>query len=163
MKIEKDKVVSIDYKLTNSKNETVDSSEGRAQLVYMHGNGNLIPGLEKDLEGKASGDILKVSIQPEEGYGVRDDRKRVEVPIEMFKGVDVDEIRPGMQFQARNKEGSVELLTVAAVNGDKVIIDANHPLAGETLNFDVTIRDIREATAEELAHGHVHGPGGHHH
>ena len=163
MKIEKDKVVSIDYKLTNSKNETVDSSEGRAPLVYMHGNGNLIPGLEKELEGKVSGDTLKVSIQPEEGYGVRDDKKRVEVPIEMFKGVDVDEIRPGMQFQARNKEGAVELLTVAEVNGDKVIIDANHPLAGEVLNFDVTVRDIREASAEELAHGHVHGPGGHHH
>ena len=163
MKIEKNKVVSIDYKLTNNKNETIDSSEGRAPLVYMHGNGNLIPGLEKELEGKASGDTLKVSIQPEEGYGVRDDKKRVEVPIEMFKGVDVAEIKPGMQFQARNKEGAVELLTVAEVNGDKVIIDANHPLAGEVLNFDVTIRDIREASAEELAHGHVHGPGGHHH
>ncbi|MGB8355932.1 MAG: peptidylprolyl isomerase [Chthoniobacteraceae bacterium] len=163
MKIEKNKVVSIDYKLTNNKNETIDSSEGRAPLVYMHGNGNLIPGLEKELEGKASGDTLKVSIQPEEGYGVRDDKKRVEVPIEMFKGVEVDEIKLGMQFQARNKEGAVELLTVAEVNGDKVIIDANHPLAGEVLNFDVTVRDIREASAEELAHGHVHGPGGHHH
>ena len=163
MKIEKNKVVSIDYKLTNNKNETIDSSEGRAPLVYMHGNGNLIPGLEKELEGKASGDTLKVSIQPEEGYGVRDDKKRVEVPIEMFKGVEVDEIKPGMQFQARNKEGAVELLTVAEINGDKVIIDANHPLAGEVLNFDVTVRDIREASAEELAHGHVHGPGGHHH
>jgi len=161
MKIEKNKVVSIDYTLTNNKNETVDSSEGREPLAYLHGNGNLIPGLEKELEGKVSGDKLIVSIPPEEGYGVRDDAKRVEVPLEMFKGV--DEVKPGMQFQARNKEGSVELLTVAAVNGDKVIIDANHPLAGETLNFDVTIRDIREATAEELAHGHVHGPGGHHH
>lgn len=161
MKIEKNKVVSIDYTLTNNKNETVDSSEGREPLTYLHGNGNLIPGLEKELEGKASGDTLKVSIPPEEGYGVRDDKKRVEVPREMFKGV--DEVKPGMQFQARNPEGAVELLTVAEVIGDKVIIDANHPLAGETLNFDVTIRDIREASAEELAHGHVHGPGGHHH
>ena len=161
MKIEKNKVVSIDYKLTNNKNETVDSSEGREPLAYLHGNGNLIPGLEKALDGKASGDKLTVSIPPEEGYGLRDDTKRIDIPLEVFKGV--DEVKPGMQFQARNKEGAVELLTVVAVAGDKVTIDANHPLAGETLNFDVTVRDIREATAEELAHGHVHGVGGHHH
>lgn len=161
MKIEKDKVVSIDYKLTNDKNETVDSSEGREPLAYLHGNGNLIPGLEKALDGKASGDKLTVRIPPEEGYGRRDDSKRIDVPLEVFKGA--EEVKPGMQFQARNKEGAVELLTVVAVAGDKVTIDANHPLAGETLNFDVTVRAIREATAEELAHGHVHGPGVHHH
>ncbi len=161
MKVEKDKVVSIDYKLTNNKNETVDSSEGREPLAYLHGNGNLISGLEKALDGKTSGDKLTVSIPPEEGYGLRDDSKRIDIPREVFKGV--DEVKPGMQFQARNKGGAVELLTVVVVAGDKVTIDANHPLAGETLNFDVTVRDIREATAEELAHGHVHGAGGHHH
>ncbi len=161
MKIEKNKVVSIDYKLTNDKNETVDSSEGREPLAYLHGNGNLIPGLEKALDGKVSGDKLTVSIPPEEGYGLRDDSKRIDIPREVFKGV--DEVKPGMQFQARNKEGAVELLTVVAVEGDKITIDANHPLAGETLNFDVTVKEIREATAEELAHGHVHGAGGHHH
>ena len=161
MKIEKNKVVSIDYKLTNNKNETVDTSEGREPLSYLHGHGNLIPGLEKALDGKISGDKLTVSIPPEEGYGLRDDSKRIDIPREVFKGV--DEVKPGMQFQARNKEGAVELLTVVAVADDKVTIDANHPLAGETLNFDVTVRDIREATAEELAHGHVHGVGGHHH
>lgn len=161
MKIEKNKVVSIDYKLTNDKNETVDSSEGRAPLAYLHGNNNLISGLEKALEGKVSGDTLKVSIAPEEGYGVRDDSKRFEIPREVFK--DVDEVIPGMQFQARAKNGGVELLTVVAVKDGTVIVDANHPLAGETLHFDVTVRDIREATVEELAHGHVHGPGGHHH
>ena len=161
MKIEKNKVVSIDYKLTNDKNETVDSSEGREPLAYLHGNGNLIAGLEKALDGKISGDKLTVSIPPEEGYGLRDDAKLIEIPREVFKGV--DEVKPGMQFQARNKEGAVELLTVLAVAGDKVTIDANHPLAGETLNFDVTVRDVREATAEELAHGHVPGAGGHHH
>lgn len=161
MKIEKNKVVSIDYKLTNDKNETVDQSAEGAPLAYLHGNGNLIPGLEKELEGKATGDKLKVSVPPEEGYGVRDDSKQIEIPREVFKGV--DEVKPGMQFQARGPGGMVELIRVIAVNGDKVSIDTNHPLAGETLHFEVTVRDIREATQEELDHGHVHGPGGHHH
>ena len=161
MKIEKNKVVSIDYKLTNNKNEIIDTSEGREPLAYLHGNGNLIPGLEKALEGKAGGDTLKVSIPPEEGYGVRDDSKRTEIPRNVFK--DVDEVKPGMQFQARGPQGGVELLTVVSVADDKVTIDANHPLAGETLNFDVTVREVREPSAEELAHGHVHSPGGHHH
>jgi FKBP-type peptidyl-prolyl cis-trans isomerase SlyD len=160
MKIEKNKVVSIDYTLTNNANETLDTSEGRAPLAYLHGNGNLVAGLEKELEGKASGDAFRVSVAPEEGYGVRDESKRVEIPRDVFSGV--DEVKPGMVFQARGPSG-VEMVTVIAVADDKVTIDGNHPLAGETLNFAVTVRDIREATEEELQHGHVHGPGGHQH
>jgi FKBP-type peptidyl-prolyl cis-trans isomerase SlyD len=160
MKIEKDKVVSIDYTLTDSESEVIDSSEGGAPLSYLHGNGNLVPGLEKALEGKTTGESLKVSIPPEEGYGARDDQKMGEIPRSAFTGA--PDVQPGMQFQARGPQGT-QTVTVVAVENDTVIVDGNHPLAGETLNFDVTVREIRDATAEELQHGHAHGAGGHHH
>lgn len=159
MKIEKDKVVSIDYTLTDAESEVIDSSEGGAPLAYLHGNGNLVPGLEKALEGKTTGDSVQVSIPPEEGYGLRDERKMGEVPRSAFAGV--PDVQPGMQFQARGPNGT-ELVTVVAVGNDTVVVDGNHPLAGETLNFDVTVRDVRDATAQELEHGHAHGAGGVH-
>ncbi|MHA3771066.1 FKBP-type peptidyl-prolyl cis-trans isomerase [Verrucomicrobiota bacterium sgz303538] len=160
MKIEKDKVVSIDYTLTDGENEVIDSSKGGAPLAYLHGNGNLVPGLEKALEGKTTGESVKVSIPPEEGYGLRNEERVGEVPRSAFAGA--PDVQPGMQFQARGPHG-VELVTVVAVGNDTVTVDGNHPLAGETLNFDVTVRDVRDATAEELEHGHAHAPGGHHH
>ena len=160
MKIEKNKVVSIDYKLTGADGTVIDSSEGREPLAYLHGNGNIVTGLEEALDGKAAGDALTVSVPPEKGYGVRDESKIVEVPREQLKGA--DEIRPGMQFQAQTPEGN-QILTVAKVADASVTLDANHPLAGATLNFDVTVREVRAATEEEVSHGHVHGPGGHHH
>jgi FKBP-type peptidyl-prolyl cis-trans isomerase SlyD len=160
MNIEKDKVVSIDYTLTGDDGQVIDSSKGREPLHYLHGAGNIIPGLESALEGKAQGDQVNVSVPPEQGYGPRDERMVQAVPRASFGGV--AEIKPGMQFQAQTNAGP-RIITVVDVQGDQVMIDANHPLAGQTLNFDVNVRDVRDATQEELSHGHVHGPGGHHH
>lgn len=161
MQVGKDKVVAIDYTLTNNQGQVIDSSQGRDPLAYLHGKGNIIPGLEKQLEGKSVGDNVKAVVKPEEGYGNHDPRMVQQVPKAAFKGV--PEIKPGMQFQAQGPGGQVRLVTVTKVDGDNVTVDANHPLAGQTLNFDVTIKEVRDASAEELSHGHVHGPGGHQH
>lgn len=160
MKIEKNKVVSIDYKLTGSDGQVIDSSEGREPLAYLHGNGNIVSGLEEALEGKTTGDMLNVSVPPEKGYGLRDEAKTVEVPKDKLQGV--QEINPGMQFQAQTPEGP-QIFTVSKVGETSVTLDGNHPLAGATLNFDVQVREVRDASAEEVSHGHVHGPGGHQH
>ena len=159
MKIESGKVVSIDYKLTDNAGTVLDQSD-KEPLAYLHGKGNIISGLEEALEGKSSGDSLSVTIAPEKAYGVRDENKVMTVPREELK--DVSEVKVGMQFQVQTPSGPA-LLTVAEVAPTTVKLDANHPLAGTTLNFDVTIRDIREASAEEMDHGHVHGAGGHQH
>ncbi|HWP81515.1 MAG TPA: peptidylprolyl isomerase [Bacteroidota bacterium] len=159
MKIQKDKVVTIDYTLTDELGTLLDTSKGQEPLVYLHGNGNLISGLENALEGKSSGENLKVSIPPAQAYGEWDKNKLVEVPKSQFVGV--DELKVGMQFSAKSSAGE-QVVTVAKIEGDKVTIDANHPLAGKTLNFDVSVVDVRDATSEELSHGHVHGPGGAH-
>jgi len=160
MEIQKGKVVSIDYKLTNNDGEVLDSSEGREPLAYMHGSGQIVPGLEKELEGKAEGSNVKAAVQPDEAYGTRKDELVSQVDKQAFQGV--DEIKPGMQFQATTPQGT-QIITVQKVEGDQVTVDANHPLAGETLNFDVTVREVRDATEEEEQHGHAHGPGGHQH
>ena len=156
MKAEKGKVVSIHYTLKNDAGSVLDSSEGRDPLNYLHGHGNIIGGLESALEGKASGEKLDVQIAPEDGYGVRDDNLLQSVPRTQF---DPDQkIEPGMQFQAGQ-----QIVTVTEVSDDSVTVDGNHPLAGETLHFSVSVEEIRDASEEEIAHGHVHGPGGHHH
>lgn len=160
MQVSAQKVVSIHYTLTNDGGEVVDSSQGHEPLAYIHGEGNIIPGLEKALSGMSAGDTVKVSIPPEEGYGLRDEGLIHAVPRQAFHGV--DEILPGMQFHTDSRDGG-QLVTVVEVQGDTVILDGNHPMSGQTLHFDVEVTDVREATAEELAHGHVHGPGGHHH
>lgn len=160
MQVSAQKVVFIHYTLTNDDGEVIDSSEGHAPLAYIHGEGNIIPGLENALVGKSAGDTLKVSIPPEEGYGLRDDSLVQAVPKEAFHGV--DEILPGMQFHTETAEGG-QLVTVLEVQDDVVILDGNHPMSGQTLNFAVEVTEVRNATAEELAHGHVHGEGGHHH
>lgn len=160
MQVSAQKVVFIHYTLTNDDGEVLDSSEGQAPLAYIHGEGNIIPGLENALVGKSAGDTLKVSIPPEEGYGLRNEDLIQAVPKQAFHGV--DEILPGMQFHAESPEGG-QLVTVVDVQDDMVILDGNHPMSGLTLNFDVEVTEVRDATAEELAHGHVHGPGGHHH
>lgn len=160
MEIKSNKVVSINYTLTNAEGKVLDTSDGRAPLLYIHGKGNIIPGLEKALEGKKEGDKLKVTVAPEEAYGIRDERLVQIIPRSSFEGV--EEIEPGMQFQA-NFEGHPQIIVITKVEGDNITIDANHPLAGEQLTFDVAITEIRDATEEELEHGHVHGPNGHHH
>lgn len=156
MNITKDHVVSFDYQLTNSRSEMLDSSEDSGPLSYLHGYAHIIPGLEKALEGKKSGDNLNVVVPPVEAYGLRDERRMGQVERSIFpEGAD---IQPGMRFRATSENGS-DLVMVVAVEGDTITVDANHPLAGETLTFDVTIREVRPATADELSHGHVHGEG----
>jgi len=156
MQITSGKVVAIDYTLTDDKKQTLDTSEGGEPLTYLHGNDQIIFGLEKALNGKKAGDSFSVRIEPEEGYGVRDDSKLMTVPRSKVQGV--PNLKEGMQLQAGK-----QVVTVTKIAGDEITLDGNHPLAGEVLNFDVTVRDVRAATEEEIAHGHVHGPGGHHH
>ncbi len=160
MKISKDVVVSIEYTLRDDNGNVLDSSEGGEPLAYLHGNGNLIPGLEAQLEGKAANDTLKVVVAPADGYGELDAAQIVSVPKSQFAGV--TDLAVGMQFTASGPEGQ-HVVTVTKIEDDTITVDGNHPLAGQTLTFDVKIIDVREATEEELSHGHVHGAGGHHH
>jgi len=153
MIVEKDRVVSIDYTLRDNNGNLIDSSEGSDPLEYLHGNGNIIPGLEKALAGKKAGDKLTCSIAAADAYGERDDSLIFKVNKSEFEGADIE---VGMQFEAHGEEGA-QIVTVVGIEGEEVTIDANHPLAGETLNFDVKVVDVREATSEELEHGHVHG------
>ncbi len=161
MEISKEKIVSIDYTLTGPDGNVLDSSQGREPLLYMQGAGNLIAGLERELEGKKSGEQIKVTIAPADAYGERNEQMVQSVPRSAFAGI--DKIEPGMQFQGQTPTGQRTMVRVMEVSGDEVKIDANHPLAGVPLTFDVIIRDVREATDEEKSHGHAHGAGGHHH
>lgn len=159
MQVANDKVVSINYTLTDIDGKVLDSSKGNP-LVYLQGRNNIIPGLENALTGKAKGEKLNVSIPPEEAYGEFREDMIQEIPKTAFG--EITDIQPGMQFQMNSPNGPL-VITVQEVKEENVVVDANHPLAGETLNFDVEIMDVREATKEELDHGHVHGPNGHHH
>lgn len=159
MVIEKHRVVSIDYKLVDDDGDLIDSSDEGEPLVYLHGNGNIIPGLEKQLEGKKQGDSIACVLNPVDGYGERDESLVFTVGKDEFEGSEVD---VGMQFEAHGENGA-QIVTVISVEGDEVKVDANHPLAGEKLHFDVKVVDVREASAEELEHGHVHGAHDHHH
>jgi FKBP-type peptidyl-prolyl cis-trans isomerase SlyD len=158
--IAQDAVVSIHYTLTNEAGETIDSSAGGDPLAYLHGNGNLIPGLERELDGKKAGDKFSVKIAPADGYGEYDKALLQRVPRRSLRGV--KDVRVGLQLQAQTQHGA-RTVTVTQIVGDMVTLDANHPLAGQSLSFDIEVTDVRAATEEELAHGHVHGPGGHHH
>ncbi|HET8730798.1 MAG TPA: peptidylprolyl isomerase [Moraxellaceae bacterium] len=160
MQIANDVVALIEYTLTDDQGNVIDSSVGGEPLAYLHGAGNIIPGLETALEGKKVGDSLKVSVAPAEGYGEKDEGLLQTVPRTMFRGV--EQIEVGMQFHAQTDYG-MQVITVAKVEGDSITVDGNHPLAGQNLNFDVKVVEVRPATSEELEHGHVHGAGGHHH
>jgi FKBP-type peptidyl-prolyl cis-trans isomerase SlyD len=160
MVIAQDKVVLIHYTLTNEAGETLDSSSGGEPLAYLHGQGNIISGLEKALDGKQAGDKMNVRVEPADGYGLRDDELIQQVPRRQFGGAN---LKPGMQFHAQSSQGHARVVTVTRIVGDMVTVDGNHPLAGKVLNFDVEVAEVRDATQEELEHGHVHGPGGHHH
>ncbi len=160
MEISKDKVATLNYVLKNDQGEVMDQSND-GQFAYLHGANNIIPGLEKALEGKRVGDKVSVTVAPEEGYGERDLGQIQQVPRNMFPA-DID-IQPGMQFQAQSPDGQMMVVMVTAVNDDTISVDGNHPLAGENLHFEVEIVDVRDASGEELEHGHVHGPGGHEH
>jgi FKBP-type peptidyl-prolyl cis-trans isomerase SlyD len=160
MQVQKNKVVAIDYKLTDAKGAMIDSSADHGPLTYIQGIGNLIPGLEKELEGKKTGDNLKVTIAAKDGYGERNDSLCQVVPRSQFESTEGLEV--GMQFEVETEQGEL-VVSVTKIEGENVTVDGNHPLAGVELHFDVTIKSIRDASAEEIAHGHVHGEGGHHH
>jgi FKBP-type peptidyl-prolyl cis-trans isomerase SlyD len=160
MQISQNSVVLIDYRLTNDAGDELDSSAEHGPLAYLHGHGNIVPGLEQALEGRSVGDEFSVSIEPAMAYGELNPALTQTLPSSMFGGV--DQIAVGMQFHAQTDHG-VEVVTVTAVESDEVTIDGNHPMAGKTLHFDVTVREVRTASEEELAHGHVHGEHGHQH
>jgi FKBP-type peptidyl-prolyl cis-trans isomerase SlyD len=160
MQIESQKVVTLHYTLTDEQGTVIDQSED-GSFVYMHGSNGIIPGLENALAGKKAGDELSVSIEPADAYGERSDAMLQQVPISMFE--DQSQVEVGMQFHAQGPNGETLIVTVTEVSEENVTVDGNHPLAGVQLNFDVKVIDVRDATAEEVSHGHVHGPGGHHH
>jgi FKBP-type peptidyl-prolyl cis-trans isomerase SlyD len=160
MKISKEKVVSIHYTLKDKTGEVLDSSDGQPPLAYIQGLGNIIPGLEKALDGKQVGEKLDVVIPPEDAYGVRKESFVKTIPLSEFENQ--GDIKVGAQFRVETSQ-ETHIATVTNVENEEVTIDLNHPLADETLHFDVEVMDIREATQEELSHGHVHGEGGHAH
>ncbi len=156
MQIADNMAVSIHYTLTNEEGEVIDSSVGGEPLVYLHGGGNIISGLEQALHGKEVGEAFNVRIEAENAYGeFMDDRVQV-IPRAMFEGI--DEIEVGMQFHADVSAGP-GVVTVVNIEGDDITVDGNHPLAGMALIFDVEVLEVRPASREELAHGHIHGAG----
>ena len=161
MQISKNAVVTLEYTLTDDSGTLIDKSSGDDAFAFIHGIGGIIPGLEAALEGKVANDELSVTIEPEEGYGPRVDELVAEVPLDRFE--EAGEVQEGMQFQTASEDGTPRVVTVVKIADGQVTVDGNHPLAGITLNFDVKVLDVREATEEELEHGHVHGPGGHNH
>jgi len=159
-RVAKDQVVAIRYTLTSQSGEILDQS-GDSPLAYLHGYDNIVPGLERQLEGKAPGDKLRAVVTPAEGYGERDPAGSQRVPREAFPA-DIH-IEEGMQFAAQSPDGRMIPMWVTEVEESAIVVDLNHPLAGETLIFDVEVVALRAASTEELSHGHVHEHGSHHH
>ncbi len=159
MQIANDKAVLLNYTLKDTDGTVLESSVDSDPLAYLHGHGNIIVGLEKELLGKTVGDKLEVTAEPAEAYGEHSADMVQVVDRSLFEGMDV---APGIQFQAQTSQG-VQVVTVISADDDEVTIDGNHPMAGKTLVFDVEVLEVRDASEEELQHKHVHGPGGHHH
>ena len=159
MIISENAVVLFHYTLTDESGKELDSSTGKDPLAYMHGHKNIIPGLENELDGKTAGDVMVVTIKAAEAYGERQEKMVQEVPRASFQ---VEEMTVGMRFEAQTPNGPISVV-VTGVTDDMVTVDGNHPLAGKDLTFDVKVDTVREASEEELEHGHVHGPGGHQH
>lgn len=156
MQISDDKVVTLHYSVKTPEGDDIDSSLDSEPLSFIQGSKFMIAGLEDALYGKEKGEQFEVSISPDKAYGERHDQLVQQVPITMFDGMDVE---VGMSFRATTDEGEQSVIIVAK-DDEHVTVDGNHPLSGHTLIFDVSIEDVREATNEELEHGHVHGPGG---
>lgn len=153
-------VVLMDYTVKDDEGNIIDTSSGHEPLAFIVGLGNIIPGLEREFIGKKKGDAFTVKVKPEDGYGDKDDALVEVVPRAQFAGV--KNLAVGMQLQAQTDDDTM-VVTVVKLTDSEVTVDANHPLAGKTLNFDVKVVDVRAPTAEEISHGHVHGAGGHHH
>ncbi len=161
MTITGNKVVSIHYNVVDADSqEMIDSSDGKEPMVYLHGARNIIPGLEQALEGRAPGDAFDVTVAAAEAYGEHSQDRVQSVPREAF--AEIGELQLGLRVTAQTEIGAIELL-VTEIGDDEVTVDANHPLAGRNLKFSVRVEQVRDASEEEIAHGHAHGPGGHHH
>lgn len=156
MNIAKDNVGIIEYVLTDVEGEQIDASDGNP-LAYLHGHGNLIPGLEAELDGKTAGDKFKATIPAADAYGERIEALVQTVPNSMFQGV--EELEIGMRFEAQSEQG-MHSVEVTNIDGDDVTVDGNHPLSGMDLTFDVEVIEVRSATEDEIEHGHAHGDGG---
>ena len=148
-----DLVVAIEYTLTVD-GEMIDTSEGEGPLEYLHGHANIIPGLEKELDGMSVGESKKVEVSPEEGYGELDDEAILEIPREEFP--ENVPLQPGIELEVTDDEGDTMFATIVEIGDENILLDTNHPLAGKTLHFDVTVTGLRAATDSELEHGHVH-------
>ena len=159
MQIGKDTVVEIEYQLFDTDGELIEKTE--EPVAYLHGgHGGMFPAVEKALEGKNVGDTCRVRLVPEDGFGEYDAELVHIEPKDKFPG----DVKVGMQFQGEGENsGEAIVYTVTDIADDKVVVDGNHPLAGQTLHFECTVKGVRAASQEELSHGHVHGPGGHHH
>lgn len=153
MQAKQDNVVSIEYVLRDTEGEVIDQSAEGQPLAYLHGHGNIVPGLEKAIEGHGEGEQVKATVDPEEGYGPYREELVQTVSREAFQGV--DELAPGMSFRAESDAGPM-IVTVKEVEGDEVTVDGNHVLAGQTLDFSVNVTEVRQASETELEHGHVH-------
>lgn len=162
MTITENKVALINYTLKDDSGELLESTLEREPLAFIQGKGNLISGLEKELEGKKTGDKISAVIKPKDAYGIRSDENIHKVPLASFEPDGEEKLEIGMQVRVETSQG-ISVADVTKIEGEEVTLDLNHALAGETLHFDVEIVDIREATKDELEHGHAHGPGGHHH
>lgn len=154
MKIASQCVVAIHYTLTDDQGQQLDSSRDQEPLTYLHGAQGLIPGLERELEGREIGDRFEATVAPEEAYGEMNPQLIQDVPLDVLDGI--EDLHVGMALQSKAPDGRVQNLRVDAIGDDKATLNANHPLAGEVLHFEVTVESVREATAEELEHGHVH-------
>ncbi|MGH7484810.1 MAG: FKBP-type peptidyl-prolyl cis-trans isomerase [bacterium] len=161
MKITRDKVVALHYTLRNDGGDTIDTSAGNQPLAYIQGSGSILPALETALEGREPGESFDLRLAAKDGYGDRNAELVQVVPRKAL--ATIGKIKVGTQFHAQGQGGGARVMTITAVEKDNVTIDGNHPLAGIDLNFNVQVVDVRDASAEELAHGHVHGDGGHHH
>ena len=160
MSITENQVVTIHYTLKDEGGEVIDRSPPGEPLAYLHGHGHLIPGLERELAGRDTGDRLEVTLSPADGYGEHDPQLVQQVPRRALKGI--GNLQVGMRLSASNEQGT-RSVTITRIAGDLVTLDGNHPLAGRKLHFEVEVAGVRAATEAELSHGHVHGPGNHHH
>lgn len=162
MKIEKNKVVTFHYVLSEQEGGVIEDSKNSDPMLYLHGHNNLMPALEVEMQDKQVGDSFKASLSPEQAYGVRDENAKQRVPIKHLMVKNPKKLKPGMAVKINTAQGAKDAV-VLKVGKFNVDLDTNHPLAGKSLCFDVEVIDVREATGEEASHGHAHGVGGHQH
>lgn len=160
MSIQKDKVVYFHYTLSNEGGDLVESSKDSNPMTFLYGHGNILPALEPEFDGKDTGEQFQVTLPPEKAYGVRNEEAAQRIPIKHL--ATKTKLKKGMAVKVNTEQGMRDV-TIVKVGKFNVDVDTNHPLAGMTLTFDIAIEEVRDATEEELAHGHVHGVGGHQH